>query len=35
MQAYRKLTVVEPLTSTNNQNSFRYLGGIVFKFGGQ
>jgi hypothetical protein len=23
-----------PLTSTNNQNSFRYLGGIVFKFGG-
>jgi len=21
-----------PLTSTNNQNSFRYLGGIVFKF---
>ena len=24
-----------PLTDTNNQNSFRYLGGIVFKFGGQ
>jgi hypothetical protein len=24
-----------PLTLTNNQNSFRYLGGIVFKFGGQ
>ena len=23
-----------PWTSTNNQNSFRYLGGIVFKFGG-
>jgi len=24
-----------PWTSTNNQNSFRYLGGIVFKFGGR
>jgi hypothetical protein len=23
-----------PLTSTNNQNSFRYQGGIVFRFGG-
>jgi Outer membrane protein beta-barrel domain len=23
-----------PIISTNNQNSFRYLGGIVFKFGG-
>jgi len=23
-----------PWTDTNNQNSFRYLGGIVFKFGG-
>jgi hypothetical protein len=23
-----------PFTLTNNQNSFRYLGGIVFKFGG-
>jgi hypothetical protein len=23
-----------PWTNTNNQNSFRYLGGIVFKFGG-
>jgi hypothetical protein len=23
-----------PFTNTNNQNSFRYLGGIVFKFGG-
>jgi len=22
-----------PLTSTNNQNSFRYVGGIIFKFG--
>jgi len=21
-----------PLTSTNNQNNFRYCGGIVFKF---
>ena len=21
-----------PLTSTNNQNNFRYVGGIVFKF---
>jgi hypothetical protein len=24
-----------PITNTNNQNSFRYQGGIVFKFGGQ
>lgn len=24
-----------PWTNTNNQNSFRYLGGIVFKFGGK
>ena len=24
-----------PLTSTNNQNNFRYLGGVVFRFGGQ
>jgi outer membrane immunogenic protein len=24
-----------PITSTNNQNSFRYVGGIVFKFGGE
>ena len=24
-----------PLISTNNQNSFRYLGGVVFKFGAQ
>ncbi len=24
-----------PFTNTNNQNSFRYLGGIVFKFGGE
>ena len=24
-----------PWTSTNNQNSFRYLAGIVFKFGGK
>ena len=24
-----------PITDTNNQNSFRYLGGVVFKFGGQ
>ena len=24
-----------PFTDTNNQNSFRYLGGVVFKFGGQ
>ncbi len=23
-----------PLTSTNNQNSFRYTGGVVFRFGG-
>ena len=23
-----------PFTDTNNQNSFRYLGGVVFKFGG-
>jgi len=23
-----------PFTQTNNQNNFRYLGGIVFKFGG-
>jgi opacity protein-like surface antigen len=22
-----------PLTNTNNQNSFRYVGGVVFKFG--
>jgi len=24
-----------PLTSTNNQNNFRYLGGVVFTFGAQ
>lgn len=24
-----------PITNTNNQNSFRYLGGIVFTFGGE
>jgi hypothetical protein len=24
-----------PFTSTNNQNSFRYLGGVIFKFGGE
>jgi opacity protein-like surface antigen len=24
-----------PITSTNNQNSFRYLGGVVFTFGGE
>jgi len=24
-----------PFTSTNNQNNFRYLGGVVFKFGGE
>jgi hypothetical protein len=24
-----------PLTSTNNQNSFRYLGGVVLRFGAQ
>jgi len=24
-----------PITSTNNQNNFRYLGGIVFRFGGE
>jgi len=24
-----------PVTSTNNQNSFRYLGGVVFTFGGE
>jgi hypothetical protein len=24
-----------PLTSTNNQNNFRYLGGVVFRFGGE
>lgn len=24
-----------PWTNTNNQNSFRYLGGFVFKFGGE
>jgi hypothetical protein len=24
-----------PITNTNNQNSFRYLGGIVFMLGGQ
>jgi hypothetical protein len=24
-----------PFTDTNNQNSFRYLGGVVLKFGGQ
>jgi hypothetical protein len=24
-----------PFTSTNNQNSFRYIGGVVFKFGGE
>ena len=23
-----------PFTNTNNQNNFRYVGGIVFKFGG-
>jgi hypothetical protein len=23
-----------PLTNTNNQNSFRYLGGVIIKFGG-
>jgi len=21
-----------PITSTNNQNNFRYLGGVVFRF---
>lgn len=24
-----------PITSTNNQNSFRYIGGVVFRFGGK
>jgi hypothetical protein len=24
-----------PITNTNNQNNFRYLGGIVFRFGGE
>jgi len=24
-----------PITQTNNQNSFRYLGGVVFTFGGE
>jgi hypothetical protein len=24
-----------PLTNTNNQNSFRYLGGMVFRWGGE
>ncbi len=24
-----------PFTQTNNQNNFRYLGGVVFKFGGE
>jgi hypothetical protein len=24
-----------PFTNTNNQNNFRYLGGVVFKFGGE
>ncbi|HVP00291.1 MAG TPA: outer membrane beta-barrel protein [Bryobacteraceae bacterium] len=24
-----------PLTSTNNQNNFRYLGGVIFRFGGE
>ena len=23
-----------PLTNTNNQNNFRYVGGVIFKFGG-
>jgi hypothetical protein len=31
---YMLTRYTNPIISTNNQNSFRYLGGIVFKFGG-
>jgi hypothetical protein len=27
--------LTNPLTSTNNQNNFRYVGGIQFRFGGK
>lgn len=32
---YLMTRYTNPITSTNNQNSFRYVGGVVFKFGGQ
>ena len=32
---YLMTRYTNPFTSTNNQNNFRYLGGIVFKFGGE
>jgi hypothetical protein len=31
---YMLTRYTNPITSTNNQNNFRYVGGIVFKFGG-
>jgi hypothetical protein len=31
---YMLTRYTNPIISTNNQNNFRYLGGIVFKFGG-
>lgn len=31
---YMLTRYTNPITNTNNQNNFRYLGGIVFKFGG-
>jgi hypothetical protein len=31
---YMLTRYTNPIISTNNQNSFRYLGGVVFKFGG-
>jgi hypothetical protein len=32
---YVMTRLTNPLTSTNNQNHFRYLGGIQFRFGGK
>jgi hypothetical protein len=32
---YLMTRYTNPLTNTNNQNNFRYLGGIVIKFGGE
>ena len=32
---YMLTRFTNPFTNTNNQNNFRYLGGIVFKFGGE
>ena len=29
---YMLTRYTNPITSTNNQNNFRYLGGVVFRF---